>query len=797
MSGRGRLACCAALATLTAACALLPLVDPATWLLQAALLIAVQTGVGAATRRVPLARPVTVLTQAVVSALLLTVVFAREYALGGFLPSPAGFERFGTLFQQGIDDVSRYAIPAPLTDGIRLMLVGGVLVIGLLVDTVAVTYRSAAPAGLPLLALYSVAAGLSQGGARWLWFLCAAGGYLLLLLAEGRERLSQWGRVFADRARPGAPPHQPGSVGGPAMAPVRTGRRIGVLALGIALVVPAALPSLSGGLLEDVGTGGRGGGDKGGGTVSAVNPVVALKNSLNQPQDRTALVYSTEGDDDQELYLRIVALDKFDGAQWKPSERRIGEIPDPLPTPRGLAPGVRTSTVRATVQASDSYAQDWLPMPYPAQRVRVDGKWRFEPEGRTLVGYDRQTTRGLRYTVESLRVRPTAEQLRNAPAPPPALKREYTAVPGSLPDVVPETARKVTRGAKDNYDRAVLLQDWFASKGGFTYDTEVSAGTGVNAIADFLKQKEGFCIHFSFAMASMARTLGIPARVAVGFTPGTARGDGKMEVGFQDAHAWPELYFEGVGWTRFEPTPTRGTTPPYAQPDAPDSDLDPGEELPDRSRNDQPSADPSPSDRCTAQQKQADPECGLAAPLPGSRDSGQGPPLAAVAGLGAGGLAVLALLLAPMLSRMRRRSRRLRDPAPGTGGPEAVLSAWQELIDTGWDYGIVPQDSATPRTVAARLARVGELREEDAEAAQRVALAVEQVLYAPVPRAAPGIAGEVRRIRAGLRSAAPRSVRIRALLLPPSTVRLLWSATRRVRRLRGAFRKPVRGALSR
>ncbi|MFI7243770.1 DUF3488 and DUF4129 domain-containing transglutaminase family protein [Streptomyces qinglanensis] len=799
MSGRGRLAFCAALATLAAACALLPLVEPAAWLIQAAVLIGVQAGVGAAARRVPLARPLTVLAQALTSLLLLTLVFARSVAPAGFLPVPEVFTHFAALFEQGVQDVGRYAIPAPLTDGIRLMLIGGVLLIGLLVDTVAVTYRSAAPAGLPLLALYSVAAGLSEGGARWLWFLCAAGGYLLLLLAEGRERLSQWGRVFADRTRPGAAPHQPGSVGGAAAAPVRTGRRIGVLALGVSLLVPTALPSLSGGLLDGVGAGGGGVRGQGGGTVSAVNPVVALKNSLDQPQDRTALVYRTDGGDNGEngengLYLRIVALDRFDGAQWKPSERRIGEIPDQLPAPRGLGPQVRTSTVRTTIQASDAYAQDWLPMPFPADRVRLEGKWRFEPEGRTLVGYDEQTTRGLRYTVESLQVRPTAEQLRNAPDPPPGLEREYTAVPGTLPDVVSRTARQVTRGAENDYERAVRLQDWFADEGGFVYDTEVEAGTGVNAIADFLRQKEGFCVHFSFAMASMARTLGIPARVAVGFTPGTARDDGAMEVGFQDAHAWPELYFEGVGWTRFEPTPTRGSTPPYARPDAPDPDGDSGEVLPDRDGSDEPTVAPSPSQECTAQQKRSDPECGLAAPLPGSGGSEEGPSAAAVAGVGGASLLLLALLLLPMLLRMRRRSRRLRTRPRGTGpeGAEGVLAAWQELLDTGWDYGIVPEDSATPRTAAERLARVGELRPPEAEALQRVALAVEQVLYAPEPQPAPGIARDVQRVRAGLRAAAPRTLRIRALLLPPSTGRLLRAAGHRGRALRARWIRAMR-----
>ncbi|GAA2078335.1 DUF3488 and transglutaminase-like domain-containing protein [Streptomyces albiaxialis] len=797
MSGRGRLACCAALATLAASCALLPLVDPATWLLQAALLVALQSGVGAAARRVPLARPVTVLVQALVTLLLLTLMFARQDALGGVLPSPAVFERFADLLTAGTQDVSRFAIPAPVTDGIRLMLVGGVLVIGLLVDALAVTYRSAAPAGLPLLALYSVAAGLSQGGARWLWFLCAAGGYLLLLLAEGRERLSQWGRLFADRSRPGSAPHEPGSVGGPAVAPVRTGRRIGALALGISLVVPAVLPSLSGGLLDAARNGGAGKGGDGGGTISAVNPLVALQDSLNQPEDRTALTYRTNAKETQELYMRIVALDKFDGSAWKPSERRITSVPSPLPSPRGLAPDVRTQKVRSKIKAADWYAQDWLPMPYPADRVQVGGKWRFEPEGRTLVGYQGQTTRGASYEVESLVVEPTADQLRQAPEPPAALRREYTKVPDSLPSVVPETAQRLTRGAANDYERAVRLQDWFARKGGFRYDTQVQAGSGTAAIANFLEQKEGFCIHFSFAMASMARTLGIPARVAVGFTPGTAQGDGSMAVGLQDAHAWPELYFEGVGWTRFEPTPTRGTTPDYALPDSPDPDDNPEEQLPDRGQSASPTPSPSQSEQCTPEEKRANPDCGAVVPPADSGPRDGGFPTGTVAAVAGAVLLGLLLPALPLLWRIRRRARRLRPP-PAGAPPEAVaasvLSVWRELLDTGWDYGVMPEDSATPRTAAARIARVGELGPEEAEAAHRVALAVEQVLYAPRPRPATGLADEVRRVREGLRAAAPRRIRFRALVLPPSTARVVWGASAVRRRWTGSLRTHLRFA---
>lgn len=150
--------------------------------------------------------------------------------------------RLGELLVAGGEDVGTYSTPAPLTDGIKLMVVSGVILIGLVVDAMAVTFRSAAPAGLPLLALYSVAAGLSDGGAGWVWFLLAASGYLLLLLAEGRDRFSQWGRVFggASRTKGGLTDGLSGVSGG--SSPVRTGRRIGVLALGIALVAPSPCP---------------------------------------------------------------------------------------------------------------------------------------------------------------------------------------------------------------------------------------------------------------------------------------------------------------------------------------------------------------------------------------------------------------------------------------------------------------------------------------------------------------------------------------------------------------------------
>ncbi|MGJ5750900.1 uncharacterized protein DUF4129 [Streptomyces puniciscabiei] len=776
MSGRARLALCAAAATLMASCALLPLVAAPTWLLQLVPLVAVQTGVGAAARRVPLGRPLTVAAQALVTLVLLTLVFARQYAIVGLIPGPDAFRHFADLFQQGSNDVSEYAIPAPLTDGIRLMLIGGVLLIGLLVDTLAVTFRSAAPAGLPLLALYSVAAGLSHGGADWLWFLVAAAGYLMLLLAEGRDRLAQWGRVF------GGAPRAPGSPESGAVAPVRTGRRIGAVALGAALVVPLALPAMQGGLLDAAGTGvGVGNGD--GGTISAVNPLVSLRDSLNTNDDRQVLSLKTSTNDLSDLYLRIVSLDDFDGTTWRPAQRHIVGVPDRFPTPLGLDGDVKRGTVTTTVTASDWYAQDWLPMPYPPSGVRISGRWRYEPVGMTLVGDHGQTTRGETYQVTSLDLQPTAEQLATAPEPPAALKREYTKVPSSVPKVVARTAKEITAGARSHYEEAVKLQDYFAVTGGFQYDTQVEVGRGPDAIANFLKKKQGFCVHFSFAMAAMARTLGIPARVAVGFAPGTPQADGTVAVNQKDAHAWPELYFEGVGWTRFEPTPTRGTVPSYTQSDTPGTAL-PDQDLPSHESSTAPSAAPSPSQSCPPGLRRLQ-ECGntSAAAAPNSGGGGPGPGWYLLIGLAA--LVVLAIPLSPLMWRTRVRSVRLGGHARTEQGAAAhTVAAWQELTDSAWDHGIAPDESLTPRRAAARIVELGRLDPATGALVHRVADAVEQVLYAPRPRPAAGTAADVRRVVEGLRGTASTGARLRALFLPRSSVRVLWAVSARWSALR-------------
>ncbi|MFE2131333.1 transglutaminase family protein [Streptomyces amritsarensis] len=777
MSGRAKLTVFAALATLLTSWSLSPLVESQAWLLQAALLLTVQSAVGAGARRVPLARSLTVAAQLLVSLLLLALLFAGKVESTGSGPLAYFVTDFGSLFAQGVHDVGEYAIPAPLTDGIQLLLVSGVLLIGLLVDLLAVTARTAAAAGLPLLALYSVAAGLSGGGeASWFSFLLAGCGYLVLLLSEGRDRLAQWGRVFgsAPRGRGAADSGISGSV--QATAPVRFGRRIGAMALGLALVVPAALPALDDGLLGSPKDGEGAGGS--GGTISAVNPLVSLQSNLNAQDNRVVLRYRTDNPQQSEQYLRILALDEFNGVKWEASGRALTDVPQQMPVPPGLGDQVREAAAEVTtnITASDGYTQRYLPMPYPATAVEIGGKWRFEPVGRTLVGdqlaRDRyQTVQGAEYKVRSLLLKPTAQQLQKAPAPDPAIREEYTKVPDNLPPVVADTARQVTQGAKDDYSRAVRLQDFFAVSGGFRYDTQTASGTGPQAVARFLADKEGFCIHFAFSMAAMSRTLGIPARVAVGFTPGEKQSDGVVNVSMRDAHAWPELYFQGVGWTRFEPTPRSGlNVPDYSRAQAPAAQPSAPAPLPSQGAV-QPAPAPSASAECPPEMKKLG-ECGPTAPQQSAaRDEGPSP--AMVLGWAAVVVAALGLPLLPLLWRSRLRARRL-----GTG---EVLAAWRELGDAAWDVGVAPDEALSPRRAASRVVDLGRLEPDAAAAVHRVAGAVERSLYAPPGAEAsyPGLADDVRAARAGLLAAAGRAARLRALLLPRSAARISWAAAAR------------------
>ncbi len=147
-------------------------------------------------------------------------------------------------------------------------------------------------------------------------------------------------------------------------------------------------------------------------------------------------------------------------------------------------------------------------------------------------------------------------QLRTAAAPyPRPIADRYLQLPRGFPESVRATAAEVTSEAENPYDKAVALQSYLRT---LPYSADVQAPpTGRDPVEWFLFESHtGFCTYYASAMITMMRSLGVPARLAVGFAPGRyddARDEWIVEA--RHYHAWPELYFPGFGWVEFEPTP--------------------------------------------------------------------------------------------------------------------------------------------------------------------------------------------------------------------------------------------------
>ena len=247
-------------------------------------------------------------------------------------------------------------------------------------------------------------------------------------------------------------------------------------------------------------------------------------------------------------YWRAAALPEFDGDQWSLPDTILDEVDD-------LASAAAPGSVR-NEQLTTILGLEGALVPAAAEPERAEGPGLgFNSLTQTLVKTSSELDDGDVYTIRSAMPRFTAEALRGATtdAPPEAV---FLELPSDLPPVVATTAAEVTAGQPTDFDRMVALQDWFRSE--FIYSTEVPDGHGNTAIESFLEDQVGYCEQFAGTFAAMARSLGIPARVAVGFTQGQLQDDGAYLVLGRNAHAWPEVWFDGYGWVPFEPTPGRG-----------------------------------------------------------------------------------------------------------------------------------------------------------------------------------------------------------------------------------------------
>ena len=286
-------------------------------------------------------------------------------------------------------------------------------------------------------------------------------------------------------------------------------------------------------------------------------------------------------------YWRAATLDQFHGDSWLHGTLPISYSPvvDPLlPAAAHNRRNWLRSRVRIEALQDTHLVAASVPVDYD-----VDGELGvvYESDGTASTGLG--LTRGTTYTAYSYTPRPSPARLvRSLPAYGPQLQ-EYltvqsrTETPASPPfgrsgreaemstilDQNPaityyrdfyEQARSVVGDTTSPYVAAVRLETWFRSGGGFRYDESPPPSQAGPVLIDFvLESRRGYCQHFASAMALMLRYLGIPARVAAGFTSGRYDEDEReWVVTDHDAHTWVEVWFRGFGWLPFDPTPGRG-----------------------------------------------------------------------------------------------------------------------------------------------------------------------------------------------------------------------------------------------
>lgn len=277
---------------------------------------------------------------------------------------------------------------------------------------------------------------------------------------------------------------------------------------------------------------------------------------------------------------------------------------------------------------------------------------------------------GSTYTATSVLAAPTDDQLNRVKAEAPAwVRQRYTALPDDLPTRVGGLAAQLTAGATTTHAKALAIQNFLRQ---MKYREDMPPTPAAEDFVDYFlfQQREGYCTYYASAMVVMLRSLGIPARIMTGFAPGqfdakTAR----YVVTEAQAHAWPQVYYAGIGWVDYEPTPIRDT--------------------PDR-------RDVSAAASSAPQSGVAPPDKGdLPVPTSRGRFAPGGQTAFWVTWAKAVGLAlgVLALLAAVVYALLWLRLRGLRGAA----------RQYEKMLHLGRAIGVAPAPSYTPGEYGARL----------------------------------------------------------------------------------------------
>lgn len=761
MTNRLRLTVHAALATVCASISLSAVFTNMRWLMPVVGAVALVAIVSELVRRTPIPAFLGPILAAGAVLCYITALDTRAAAYGDIFPTGTSLSQLADLARSGFHDVHNLATPVPARTGLVLITVVGLAAVALVVDLLAVTLRRAALAGLPLLAVFALCTSVSKHGVGWIPFGIATGGYLWLLLADAKDRVTRWGRTLGIEQGTRITWADTGIAPSPLSA---LGRRIGFTAIAIGVLVPMIIPGLHGGLPKS-GGGGDGPGH-GSNDVVTINPIVTVRADITSATPTPVISFTTS--DSSPEYLRLTSLDHFDGTTFSPSPlsaKAQAQVKRGIAAP--ATPGSEVTT-KVTVR---NLAVHWLPLPTQVQSVNVSGDWRFDA-GTNTVFSARNDTSGINYTAVSIHPDWTSSALESAAAIAPGDLPGYLELPQNLSADFTDLAQSITAKATTPFDKAIAIQNFLTSPA-FAYDTSINPPAGTDALHDFLfTTRRGFCQQFSAAMAVLARLVDIPSRVAVGFTRGEKQANGSYLVTTHDAHAWPELYFDGFGWVAFEPTPRgdgQAVAPSYTHSSVNPVDGGNNSDVGPKATN--------PGPKKTAADKKN---------LERGDNPTSGPTAAAKHHNSKRHLllwtiiALLALALPlPALMHWVARHRRWRAAAD----PASIAhAAWAELRTSTIDAGGEWQDGLTPRATARLLATQTPIVGTNLSALDRIVEAEQRARYAADVGAttARDLQSDVEHVRAAQFAGRSTGQHLVMLIWPRSTLRAIRDVSGRI-----------------
>ncbi len=249
------------------------------------------------------------------------------------------------------------------------------------------------------------------------------------------------------------------------------------------------------------------------------------------------------------LFWRGGTLDHFDGVRWSSTvepDEDDGEEVSPEVETSSVVQKVRVLKAETNLLFGGYQIQS---VSVPDAKARSDGSWSSA----------RPLAEDSSYRVISQIPQPTTAQLQSAGTSYPGVVEEkFLQLPADRPEVLRETAEKIRAdyAPETPYETARAIERYLISDGGFTYNLNVDYGRGDRALEEFLGDgRQGFCTQFATSMALISRELGVPSRVVYGATTGKEDEPDEYVVSGYNMHTWVEVYFPGVGWYPFDPTP--------------------------------------------------------------------------------------------------------------------------------------------------------------------------------------------------------------------------------------------------